>query len=46
MSLDQLNERQQETWASGDFPKMGVELAIAGELLCEAVASWNRLAFR
>jgi len=37
MSLDQLNERQQETWASGDFPKMGVELAIAGELLCEAV---------
>jgi ubiquinone/menaquinone biosynthesis C-methylase UbiE len=37
MNLDQLNERQQETWTSGDFPKMGVELAIAGELLCEAV---------
>jgi SAM-dependent methyltransferase len=37
MNLDQGNERQQETWASGDFPKMGVELAIAGELLCEAV---------
>lgn len=37
MNLDQLNERQQETWASGDFPKMGVELAIAGEFLCEAV---------
>lgn len=37
MVLDQLNERQQETWASGDFPRMGVELAIAGELLCEAV---------
>lgn len=37
MALDQLNEQQQETWASGDFPRMGVELAIAGELLCEAV---------
>ena len=37
MNLDRLNERQQETWTSGDFPKMGVELAIAGELLCEAV---------
>jgi ubiquinone/menaquinone biosynthesis C-methylase UbiE len=37
MNLDQLNERQQETWTSGDFPKMGVELAIAGEFLCEAV---------
>ena len=37
MNLDQLNEHQQETWTSGDFPKMGVELAIAGELLCEAV---------
>jgi ubiquinone/menaquinone biosynthesis C-methylase UbiE len=37
MNLDQLNERQQETWTSGDFPKMGVELAIAGELLCESV---------
>jgi ubiquinone/menaquinone biosynthesis C-methylase UbiE len=37
MNLDQLNERQQETWTSGDFPKMGVELAIAGEFLCETV---------
>jgi ubiquinone/menaquinone biosynthesis C-methylase UbiE len=37
MNLDQLNERQQETWVSGDFPKMGVELAIAGEVLCEGV---------
>src|SRR5579862_8375220 len=37
MNLDQLNEHQQETWNSGDFPKMGVELAIAGERLCEAV---------
>jgi ubiquinone/menaquinone biosynthesis C-methylase UbiE len=25
------------TWAAGDFPKMGVELAIVGELLCDAV---------
>src|SRR5580704_13443016 len=37
MNLDQLNERQHETWTSGDFPKMGVELAIAGEFLCESV---------
>ena len=37
MNLDQLNEHQQETWTSGDFPKMGVELTIAGEILCEAV---------
>lgn len=37
MVLDHGNLRQQETWASGDFPRMGVELAIAGELLCEAV---------
>jgi ubiquinone/menaquinone biosynthesis C-methylase UbiE len=37
MNTDQLNERQQETWASGDFPKMGVELAIAGEFLCETI---------
>ena len=37
MNTDQLNERQQETWASGDFPKMGVELAIAGEFLCDAI---------
>jgi SAM-dependent methyltransferase len=37
MNLEQANRRQQETWASGDFPKMGVQLAIAGELLCEAV---------
>src|SRR5215471_5935989 len=25
------------TWAAGDFPKMGVELAIVGEHLCDAV---------
>lgn len=37
MNLEQANQDQQDTWASGDFPKMGVELAIVGELLCEAV---------
>jgi SAM-dependent methyltransferase len=37
MNLQTLNERQQETWASGSFPKMGVELVVAGELLCDAV---------
>jgi ubiquinone/menaquinone biosynthesis C-methylase UbiE len=26
-----------QTWAAGDFPKMGVELAIAGEQLCEFI---------
>jgi ubiquinone/menaquinone biosynthesis C-methylase UbiE len=25
------------TWAAGDFPKMGVELAIVGEQLCDAI---------
>jgi SAM-dependent methyltransferase len=27
----------QQTWAAGDFPKMGVELAIVGERLCESI---------
>jgi ubiquinone/menaquinone biosynthesis C-methylase UbiE len=26
-----------QTWAAGDFPKMGAELAIAGELLCDSI---------
>src|SRR5580658_9533278 len=26
-----------QTWAAGDFPKMGVELSIVGELLCESI---------
>jgi ubiquinone/menaquinone biosynthesis C-methylase UbiE len=26
-----------QTWAAGDFPKMGVELAIVGEQLCESI---------
>src|SRR5579862_3941475 len=37
MNLEQLNQLQQDTWTAGDFPKMGMELAIVGELLCEAV---------
>lgn len=37
LNTDELNELQRETWAAGDFPKMGTELAIVGELLCEAV---------
>lgn len=38
-SLDHvaLKARQQQTWASGDFSKIGVTLQIVGELLCEAV---------
>jgi len=30
-------EPARQTWASGDFPKMGVELAIVGEQLCESI---------
>src|ERR1700761_3802356 len=26
-----------QTWAAGDFPKMGAELAIVGEQLCESI---------
>lgn len=36
-NIEQLNDIQRETWTAGNFPQMGVELAIAGELLCEAV---------
>ena len=32
-----LNKLQQETWTVGDFPKMGTELAIVGERLCESI---------
>jgi SAM-dependent methyltransferase len=37
MNLERLNQLQQETWTAGDFPKMGVELSIVGELLSESV---------
>jgi SAM-dependent methyltransferase len=36
-NLKELNQLQQETWTAGDFPKMGAELSIVGELLCESV---------
>ena len=37
MNLQELNQLQQQTWTAGDFPKMGVELSIVGELLCESI---------
>ena len=37
MNLQELTLLQQQVWSAGDFPKMGVELSIAGELLCESV---------
>lgn len=35
--FDALKARQQATWASGDFGRIGVLLQIVGETLCEAV---------
>jgi len=35
--FDALKTRQQATWASGDFGRIGVTLQIVGETLCEAV---------
>ncbi|MFI5372620.1 MAG: class I SAM-dependent methyltransferase [Candidatus Eisenbacteria bacterium] len=32
-----IKERQQATWASGDYGRIGVRLQIVGESLCEAV---------
>jgi SAM-dependent methyltransferase len=37
MNLEELNQLQQDTWTVGDFPKMGIELSIVGEMLCESV---------
>jgi len=37
MDLKERNNLQQETWTAGDFPKMGVELSIVGEMLCESI---------
>jgi SAM-dependent methyltransferase len=34
---DLIKSRQQATWASGDFGRIGVRLQIVGEELCEAV---------
>src|SRR5215469_7154341 len=37
VQLKELNQLQQETWTAGDFPKMGTELSIVGERLCESI---------
>lgn len=34
---DTATQPARQTWAAGDFPKMGVELAIAGETLCDFI---------
>jgi SAM-dependent methyltransferase len=34
---DSTTQPARQTWAAGDFPKMGAELAIVGELLCESI---------
>jgi ubiquinone/menaquinone biosynthesis C-methylase UbiE len=37
LDLEAIKSRQQATWASGDFGRIGVLLQIVGESLCEAV---------
>jgi ubiquinone/menaquinone biosynthesis C-methylase UbiE len=37
LDLGAIKSRQQATWASGDFGRIGVRLQIVGETLCEAV---------
>lgn len=37
IDLETVKKRQQQTWASGDFDRIGMTLTIVGELLCEAV---------
>jgi ubiquinone/menaquinone biosynthesis C-methylase UbiE len=37
LDFDAIKSRQQATWASGDFGRIGVLLQIVGETLCEAV---------
>lgn len=37
MNLQELNRLQQQTWTAGDFPKMGIELSIVGELICDSI---------
>lgn len=36
-TLDALRARQQATWASGDYARIGTTLQIVGETLCEAL---------
>jgi len=35
--LDTIKQRQQRTWASGDYSQIGARILIASELLCETV---------
>ncbi|MDM7914918.1 MAG: class I SAM-dependent methyltransferase [Candidatus Eisenbacteria bacterium] len=35
--LDAIKARQRSTWASGDYGRIGVQLQIVGETLCQAV---------
>jgi SAM-dependent methyltransferase len=37
IDLDAIKTRQQATWSSGDFGRVGVTLQVVGESLCEAV---------
>jgi SAM-dependent methyltransferase len=37
LDLGSIKERQQVTWASGDFHAVAVTITLVGELLCEAV---------
>jgi SAM-dependent methyltransferase len=44
--LEAIKQRQQQTWASGDYAVIGTTLQIVGESLCEAVdvaAGWRVL---
>ena len=44
--LEAIKEKQQATWASGDYAVIGTTLQIVGESLCEAVdvaAGWQVL---
>jgi SAM-dependent methyltransferase len=44
--LDPIKQRQQATWAAGDYAVIGTTLQLVGELLCEAVdvaAGWRVL---
>ena len=36
VDLDSIKQRQQVTWASGDFHAVAVTLTLVGELLCES----------
>jgi ubiquinone/menaquinone biosynthesis C-methylase UbiE len=37
MDIATIKQRQQATWASGDFSAVGARILITAELLCEAV---------